>query len=100
MQKWEYFWTTVSLVQEEQPSGERGLFGGEKKQIVGRWVAWWSEGERLERLELSALLNKAGALGWELVGTPISEARHGGGGLSIGFTYTPPHLLYFKRPIS
>ena len=92
MQNWEYLVAWVYRDEHEVPTGEKGLFGGDKTTKKGVWFI----GIKGEEIPLEEGLTKVGQEGWEMVGTAQSAYVT----MAAWSWQYPSHWLYFKRPIA
>lgn len=92
MQKWEYHVASISVDKAyEIVTGEKGMFGGDKKKKVPTWVGDLPGGNKLP---LRKFLQEMGENGWEIAGVAQTSIPTGGVG-SEWFDLS--HWPYFKR---
>ncbi len=97
VQKWEYFGAYVLRdANYKIPTGEKGLFGGEKTNTVPTWVTDLPSGEHLP---IEQFLNRMGDDGWEMAGVAQAWSAAGSANASADALF-PVHVLYFKHPKS
>jgi len=94
MQKWQYHAAYISLNKDyEIVTGEKGMFGSDKRKKVPTWVGDLPGGSKLP---LSKFLQEMGENGWEIAGVAQTQIPAGGGAGT--YWYDLSHWLYFKRP--
>lgn len=90
--RWDYYAITAWFGEVELATGEKGAFGGPKKE---KRKGWWVSFDSEHHPEAD-FLRRMGDDGWELVGVVVSHAYSAGG--SIDKWYEPAHRLFLKKP--